>query len=863
MKRLILIDSYALAHRAYHALPPLTSPQGVIVNGVYGFLLVLLKVLDELKPDYVIATFDSAQPTFRHEEYHDYKAQRVKAPDNFYEQIKIIKEILTNWGIPVLAQGGYEADDLIAVLTSKFQGPDLEIIILTGDLDTLQLVNERTKVYTLRKGLKDEIIYDLKKIQEKYQLLPEQLPEVKALRGDPSDNIKGLAGIGEKTALKLIQDFHDLENLYKNLEQNTPLAQKLSPKLRTTLLQNKEQAFFNRRLVTLDQKIDLEVKLEDATLKPPSSEKLLPLFQQLGFNSLSQRLFATSLSKKTSPALKVERVTTKAAWDNLAKLIQEHQKIGIYFNYEGKKFGERQKKKVFFVFPEQLIFEIPLEELTNLSNLSWEEQKSWVTLGAKVLIEEFPCCRHLKFEDLEILGWLLDPERKNYELATLNKIFFRELKLETLAENVGQLLNLADVIETKIASLDLEEVWTKIEQPLIPILAQMEMTGILVDPVQLTSLTQEIQQKLLNLETQIYNLAGQHFNLNSYQQLRTILFEVLQLDSGALKKTSGGQPSTDEAELEKIKGEHPIIPLIIEYRQLKKMQTSFLLTLPNFINPQTQRIHTIWNQTGTATGRLSSEEPNLQNIPLKGEWGQKIRSAFQAAPGFVFLSLDYSQIDLRLAAHLSLDPNLKEAFNQGKDIHNLTASYLFKVPEEQVTPEMRRIAKVINFGIIYGMGEKALSETAQISSKEAKYFKEQYFKNFPGLKNYLDYSLTKAKDLGYVATQFGRKRFLPLIGSLGQIGRQEERIAVNLPIQGLAADIIKLAMIQINDYLVKEKLTEAARLVLQIHDELILEIKSEIIPKIASQLQEIMETVVKLEVPLKVHLKQGSNWGEL
>jgi len=422
---------------------------------------------------------------------------------------------------------------------------------------------------------------------------------------------------------------------------------------------------------------------------------------------------------------------------------------------------------------------------------------------------------------------------------------------------------LADVIETKIASLDLEEVWTKIEQPLIPILAQMEMTGILVDPVQLTSLTQEIQQKLLNLETQIYNLAGQHFNLNSYQQLRTILFEVLQLDSGALKKTGGGQPSTDEAELEKIKGEHPIIPLIIEYRQLKKMQTSFLLTLPNFINPQTQRIHTIWNQTGTATGRLSSEEPNLQNIPLKGEWGQKIRSAFQAAPGFVFLSLDYSQIDLRLAAHLSLDPNLKEAFNQDKDIHNLTASYLFKVPEEQVTPEMRRIAKVINFGIIYGMGEKALSETAQISSKEAKYFKEQYFKNFPGLKNYLDYSLTKAKDLGYVATQFGRKRFLPLIGSLGQIGRQEERIAVNLPIQGLAADIIKLAMIQINDYLVKEKLTEAARLVLQIHDELILEIKSEIIPKIASQLQEIMETVVKLEVPLKVHLKQGSNWGEL
>jgi len=359
---------------------------------------------------------------------------------------------------------------------------------------------------------------------------------------------------------------------------------------------------------------------------------------------------------------------------------------------------------------------------------------------------------------------------------------------------------LADVIETKIASLDLEEVWTKIEQPLIPILAQMEMTGILVDPVQLTSLTQEIQQKLLNLETQIYNLAGQHFNLNSYQQLRTILFEVLQLDSGALKKTGGGQPSTDEAELEKIKGEHPIIPLIIEYRQLKKMQTSFLLTLPNFINPQTQRIHTIWNQTGTATGRLSSEEPNLQNIPLKGEWGQKIRSAFQAAPGFVFLSLDYSQIDLRLAAHLSLDPNLKEAFNQDKDIHNLTASYLFKVPEEQVTPEMRRIAKVINFGIIYGMGEKALSETAQISSKEAKYFKEQYFKNFPGLKNYLDYSLTKAKDLGYVATQFGRKRFLPLIGSLGQIGRQEERIAVNLPIQGLAADIIKLAMIQINDY---------------------------------------------------------------
>ncbi|NMB92415.1 MAG: DNA polymerase I [Parcubacteria group bacterium] len=869
MKRLVIIDSYALAHRAYHALPPLMSSEGVLVNGVYGFMLVFLKMINDLKPDYLVATFDLAKPTFRHEEYHDYKAKRIKAPDNFYDQVRMLKDILTAWEIPLLAKEGYEADDIIGTLVNKFKEQDLEIIILTGDLDTLQLINEKTKVYTLRKGVQDSIIYDLKAIKEKYNLLPEQLIDLKALKGDPSDNISGVPGIGEKTALKLIQEFGSLDNLYQSLEKQDLKAAKINPKLKEKLLTYKKEAYLSQHLVKIDTDVDLDFQLESSVFKPPVAEKISPLFKKLGFQSLINRLFTPAQSKISQrPQYQKREITAPLVKDKNFQLLEEKIKnnaiCGVYLDYEGNKFGERKIKKLYFIFPESEIFVVPSFLINQISLLKlFSPEQTIYTWGAKAVIEEIPNWVNLQFIDLEILAWLIDANRKNYQLDSLIKFFLKHETSPEIEDNLDEFLPLATEIKNKASGLGLDNVWLKIEQPLIRVLARMEINGIYVNQEILSSLLQEIKREIKNLETQIYHLAQKEFNINSYQQLGKILFEDLKIKPSGFKKTRSGKMSTDIDELEKIKNLHPIIPLIIDYRGLIKAQTSFLEPLPTFINPVTQRIHTIWKQTGTATGRLSSEEPNLQNIPNKGAWGQKIREAFEAPRGFCLISLDYSQIELRIAAHLSLDPKLIEAFKQDKDIHTITASYINNVSEDQVTSQMRQLAKILNFGIIYGMGEKAISAAANIELKEAKKFKEEYFHDFEGLKRYLEYSLAQAKELGYAETIFGRKRFLPLIGSLGQLGRQEERAAVNMPIQGLAADIIKLAMIQINEFIKKEHLEDELKLILQIHDELILEAKSEIIKEVSPKLKEIMEQVVKLDVPLKAEVKIGTNWGQL
>jgi DNA polymerase-1 len=860
MKRFIIVDSYALAHRAYHALPPLVSPDGTLVNAVYGFLLVFLKMINTLKPDYLVAAFDLAKPTFRHLEYKEYKATRVKAPDNFYEQIGILKNILNAWGIPMISQEGYEADDIIGSLVNKFYHEDLEFIIVTGDLDTLQLVNEKTKVYTFKKGLQDVVIYDEKAIEEKYGLKPKELIDFKALKGDPSDNIPGVPSIGEKTAIKLIKEFGSLDNLYEKLESNQKIPI-ISEKLKKTLLENKEQAYFSRHLSLIDTTIPLNYSLEDLVYHEPPLDKIAPLFKQLGFNSLLSRL-TTESQVINEPKVNLNYIESSNDLDNLIKTINSSN-YAFYLDYNGKKIFERQINGLYVISNNEVYFlgnKILPDFKEKIKQI--KPQITGYTLGLKTLIEEIPEVSNLELKDLEILSWLIDSERKNYELPSLVKFFLKKTFLDKL-NYLKEMVNLGEVIENKAQSLNLIHLWETIEKPLIPILASMEKNGILVDVNELNELKEQAEIEINNLANEIYNLAQKKFNINSYQQLAEVLFTDLKLNSTGLKKTSSGVPSTDINELEKIKNEHPIIPKIIEYRQLEKMLNGFLIPLPQFVNPYTKRIHTIWKQTATATGRMASEEPNLQNIPLKGDWGKKIRHAFKAETGFQFLSLDYSQIELRIAAHLSQDPKLIEAFKQDKDIHTLTASYIKGIKESEVTPELRRLAKIINFGIIYGIGDKALSESAGISLSEAKAFKEEYFKEFSGLKSYLENSLNQAKQLGYAQTILGRKRVLPLIGSLGQIGRQEERIAINMPIQGLASDIIKLAMIKSYDFIKQNHYEDQVRLILQIHDELIFEIKTEIMKEVAPQLENIMSHAFDLSVPLKTSSAISDNWGDL
>jgi len=865
MKKFVIIDTYALAHRSYHALPPLVSPEGILVNGVYGFMLVFLKMLQELKPDYLVATFDLAQPTFRHKEYKEYKAKRIKAPENFYEQIGMIKEILKIWGIPILEKESFEADDIIGTIAQKFQRKDLEIIILTGDLDTLQLVNDNIHVYTLRKGLQDRVIYDVEAIKKKYGLSPVQLIDYKALKGDPSDNVVGVPGVGEKTALKLIKEFNNLDNLYLALQNQAPEIENLNSKLKERLIKNKDQAFFSRHLVAIEKGVDLNFQLEESAFKPPPEEQLTPLLQKLGFQSLIKRMFNFSQNPvEEKPKMVIEKIESQDKLNLLQKKIEKASTLAVFLDYQGHKYGERKIFGLYFILPTKEIFYLPQNLFKELKSLvTAMQKKSIFTLGAKEIIEEIKELSQLNLEDIAILAWLIDSERKNYNLESLTRFFFKEKTLSAPEDYLGQFLNLAEAIKIKVSSLSLDHIWETIEKPLLPILAQMEISGIFVNKQILKHLQEEAEKEIKVLENKIYQLAQKTFNINSYQQLAEVLFKDLQLDVSTLKKTRTGKFSTDVFELTKIKDSHSIIPLIIDYRQLEKLKTAFLDPLPQFINEKTQRIHTIWKQTGTATGRLSSEAPNLQNIPSKGEWGKKIRKAFEAAPDFSFLSLDYSQIELRIASHLSLDPKMLAAFQEDKDIHTLTASLINNIEEEKVTPAMRQLAKILNFGIIYGMGAKALSETAGISLKEARKFKEEYFHDFSGLKNYLEHSLEQAKKLGYVETLFGRKRFLPLIGSLGQIGRQEERIAMNMPIQGLAADIIKLSMIKISAFIKSQNLDDEVRLILQIHDELILEVKSAIIKEIAPQLKVIMEQVMDWEVPLKAEITIGKNWGEL
>ena len=807
MKKLILIDSHALIHRAYHALPPLTTKSGELVNAVYGFTSILIKTISNFKPDYIVAAFDAPGATFRHEEYKEYKATRVKAPDDLYAQIPRVKEILTAFNIPIFEKSGFEADDVIGTISkhlSAKSGKDIEVLILTGDMDNLQLVGKNVSVlYSPPSASKEQIIYDDKKIAERFEgLKPEQLIDFKGLKGDPSDNIPGVKGIGEKTAIILLNKFGTIEKLYGAIEKGK--AENVSAGVLEKLKAGKDTAFFSKKLATIKQNVPIKFDLKKSEFGKFDKNKIIELFQNLGFVSLINRL------KPRSSAEGRGKQGTLA----MSPSINIEDRVG----YDFKSFIKTPR-------------------------------------GKRVVISSSDF-------DVMIAAYILNPGEHDY---SLEKLSLREFGAVLPKDEA--ISKLAPIFKNRLIETETKKVFEEIEMPLIPILAKMETAGIKLDVKKINKLNVYLGKELEKLQNKIYKLAGEKFNINSPQQLSEILFVKLKIPGtragGRFKKTSGGALSTGAAELEKLRSQHKIIDFILKYRELAKLKSTYTETLPKFVD-NNNRVHTTFNQTGTASGRLSSHDPNMQNIPARGTWGDEVRKAFIAEKGYKFLSVDYSQIHLRIIAALANDRKMMEAFKKGLDIHKFTASEINNVPMDKVTSEMRFSAKALNFGIIYGMGAQSFSESAGISKEKAKEFIAEYLKDFSGVAQYIKKLQEEAKQRGYTMTLFGRRRYLPELKSPNPMLRaQAERIAINMPIQGLEADIMKKAMIGVDNWIQKENLNNNVKMLLQVHDELLFEVKEDLVKKIAPEIVKIMESVIKLSVPIAAEAKIGNNWGEL
>ncbi|OJI08125.1 MAG: hypothetical protein COX02_02245 [Candidatus Vogelbacteria bacterium CG22_combo_CG10-13_8_21_14_all_37_9] len=778
-KKLVLIDAHAIIHRAYHALPEFSSSTGEPTGGLYGLSTMLIKLISELKPDYVVACYDRPEMTFRKQAYAGYKAKRPKADEALIAQLIRSRDIFTSFNIPIYEVPGFEADDLLGTIVEQTKADEeLQVVIASGDMDTLQLVaKDKVLVFTLKKGINDTITYDEKAVRERFGFGPELLPDYKGLRGDPSDNIIGITGIGEKTASDLISNFGTLEKIYLQLKKSDEAFLKagIKPRMIELLKQGEEEAIFSKTLALIRRDAPIKFKLSDKTWLA-------------GFNlGLVEKLFL-SLEFKSL----------------LARVKNFNQLMG----------GEKM-----------------------------EEEKS----GSDALASD-----PVLIQETGIALWLINSELTNAGLA------------EILAyAGTEDFIIARTKIFQQLKTLGLEKVYQEIEQPLIPILESARERGILVDRDHLAKLAKTYRQKLEVVSQKIFDLVGHDFNLNSPKQLGEILFSELKLPLKGLRKTAGGGQSTRESELEKLADAHPIIPLILEHREWQKLLSTYLDNLPDLLD-QNNRLHSTLNQAGTTTGRMSSTNPNLQNIPARGNLGPEIRNIFLASPGYTFLALDYSQIEMRVLALMSGDQDLLSIFKTGADIHTSVASRVFEVPPAEVTKDMRRQAKVINFGIIYGMGVNALRRNLGSTKAEAEKFYQQYFATFPTIKNYFDQVVVQATQVGYTETFFGRRRYFPGLKSrLSFIKAQAERMAMNAPLQGTAADIIKKAMIEAKRSLAEKKLSEQVFFLLQIHDELLYEVKTEYLTEVSTVIKQAMEKISGISMPLVVEVATGQRWGEL
>lgn len=920
-EKFAIIDANAIIHRGFHALPPLTTQDGVLVNAVYGFANILLKVLKDIKPDYIAVCFDVSRDTFRSQMYEDYKANREAGPQELYHQFEMVKELVKAFNMPQYGIEGYEADDLIGTLVEKTKKLPVENIIVTGDMDALQLVDKKTKVYTLRKGMADTVIYDEAGVKQKYGFDPGQVVDYKALRGDPSDNIPGVPGIGEKTATELIKQFGSLEKIYNYVDKiklreidKAGAELKIKKRILKLLKEHKKQAFLSKKLATIKRDVKFKFDLEQAKVRPFDAEKVVQLFRDWNFKSLISRIPAAekvitkgqvSLFEKVNGKPDKENkiragyylISQPADLERLIKKLKQQTEFALDTETDGLNPFKDNLIGISLAWRAGEAYYVPLNVLKRHKELKDKLKK---ILGAEKIKK---VGHNIKF-DLEVLqragfelkgiifdtmvaSYLLNPGSRQHKLDTIvfnefgyemtpieeligpkgkKQLNMAEIDLELVAdyaaEDADYTWRLYEVLKKRLVKNQLVDLMDKIEVPLIKVLAKMESYGVLIDRNFLERMSRELDKKIKSLEEKIYKLAGVKFNVRSPLQLKEVLFNKLNISTAGLAKTKTGI-STAAAELEKLRGRHKIIDLIEDHRELSKLKSTYTDALPELINPLTGRIHTSFNQTVTATGRLSSSDPNLQNIPIRSELGRQIRRAFVAPRGYQIVSIDYSQIELRIAAAMSGDKKMIEAFRRGEDIHTRTAVEVFEVSPDKVTADMRRKAKEVNFGIIYGLGPRGLAQRTGMSYDEALFFIEKYFDIFSGLKEYLEETIALAHAQEYVETLFGRRRYLPEINAEHQgLRAQAERMALNHPLQGTAADLIKLAMIKVDKLIEDEFKGEEVKMILQVHDELVFEINKSLVKKAAGLIADEMETVHKLKVPIKVEVKVGDNWGE-
>ena len=849
-KTLVLLDMHAILHRAFHALPSFTSPKGEPTGALYGLTAILIKIIRELKPDYLAAAYDLPEPTFRHAVYEKYKAERPNTASDLAAQIGKSYEIARAFSIPYFELATFEADDIIGTIVEKFRKiKDLEIIVASGDMDTLQLVeNKKIMVYTLRKGIQDTILYDEEKVKERYGFLPGNLIDFKGLKGDPSDNIIGVPGIGDKSATQLIQKFGSIEDIYKKIKKDRGLLLRegIRERIVKLLEEHEEEALFSKTLATIRRDAPINISLNDlAWSKKYKKDEVVRLFKEFGFLSLLARL----------PEDGSENGARQLSFEENSDFLKSEKKIFWFFSEEaGKIYAASEAKKIFSFFSDSKALKAMFAGGENY----FFDAKKFLHLLSPLGIDP-----QVKF-DLKLASWLARPQLANPTIFTaIHNFLPKEALNEGDESRAASLLPLLyEALNNELRDKKLESVYFDIEMPLIKVLFEMEKSGILTDREFLKKASAEFGEKLSTLETEIWKLCGSEFNISSPKQLGEILFEKLKLEMKGLKKTVKGARSTRESELLKLKDRHPVIEKILNYRELSKLKSTYIDALPPLADVE-GRVHTNYEQTGTVTGRLSSSEPNMQNIPMRSEIGRKIRRAFIAEKGFELVSFDYSQIELRIAAILSKDKKMTKAFKEGKDIHSITASEIFNVKESDVTDDMRRKAKVINFGILYGMGVGALSQGMGVSRDEAERFWEEYFSDFEGVSRFIADTIEKARISGFVETLFGRKRFIPEIYSqIEYIRKEGERMAVNAPIQGTAADIVKLAMVKTHGE-IKNKFAGEARQLLQIHDELLFEVKKPNIDDFVRSIKKILEEIYQGEIKLIVDTKVGVNWGEM
>ncbi|MBY6836795.1 DNA polymerase I [Clostridium botulinum] len=867
MKRLLILDSNSLMNRAFYALPPLTNDDGVNTNAIYGFTNMLFKMKDEINPDNIIATFDKKSPTFRHKEYSEYKAGRKKMPPELGEQFPIIKELLKYMGIKTFEIDGFEADDIIGTISKFGEENDMEVYIVTGDKDALQLASEKTKVVITKKGVTETAIYDYKAFMDEFEITPTQFIDVKGLMGDKSDNIPGVPGVGEKTAFKLIKEYGSLEEVLKHIPEIS------GKKLKENLENNMEQAIFSKKLATIMREVPLDINLSDIeNADEVNLTELKKLSKNLKLKSVLSKydLDNNEAELQEIANIEISKIETIEEMEEVLLSIKDRSYILFTLNDASKYstieleyliLGEEGRSHVIDF---KLVSMSNREKALNLLRTFMEDETV-----KKVIHDSKNLITFLNKYDIDIQGfdfdtaiaaYLIDSSKANYEVFDLiNRFLEKDIKSDSndlKAICSSYMKKLYEKLKEMLHKEDMDELYYKVEHPLIYVLSSMESIGFKINQDKLEELRVKFKEQIEKTEKEIYELADEEFNVSSPKQLGKILFE--KLDLPVIKKTKTGY-STNQEVLEKLIDKHPIITKVMYYRQITKINSTYVEGLKNVIDID-GCIHSNFNQTVTTTGRLSSTEPNLQNIPIKYEMGKEIRKVFIPQDSDdILISCDYSQIELRVLAHVADDKNMIDAFEHHSDIHTKTASEVFKVPVDEVTSTMRSNAKAVNFGIVYGISDFSLAQDLKITKKEAAEYMAIYFERYPKIKEYLNYVSEYAKEKGYVLTILNRRRFIPEIKSSNKIVKAlGERLAMNAPIQGSAADIIKLAMVNVYNKLREKNLN--SELILQVHDELILNVKKDEFDIVKQLVIEEMEKAIKLNVALDVDLKYGYTW---